>query len=374
MSLEVESGAPFESPAFVSGEPGLVGTVTVKILDNVGGTPIGPTTANITEVTSGIYVWSAPAAPATLGQYTIVWSTDGSFDEDTTAADELLVVPIGAVSPNPIPAPADTTSTLGPCTSWLTGDDVAECCSAADTEIGTFTSLLDDAADVASQLLYELSGRRWVGLCSRDVRPCHGDCVCGVQVLSRGHIVDPWGVYSTSCAGRSCGCNDLSRVPLAGYVREVTQVKIDGIVVDDAVYRVDEHKWLTRVDGGRWPSCANVALADTEEGTFSVSYTYGKTPPLAGVEAAKQLACQIYLRCSGSSSGDCDIPEGAVRITRQGITVERAIFARNPTTNAWESGLSAVDQFLNTYNPKGLQRRGLFFSVGSRGRYARPVG
>ncbi len=81
------------------------------------------------------------------------------------------------------------------------------------------------------------------------------------------------------------------------------------------------------------------------------------------------------MRCSNSgSSVDCQIPEGAVRISRQGITVDRAIFARNPDTGAWETGLSAVDQFLNAYNPKGIMRRALFISPKATDRYARPVG
>lgn len=373
--MDVGSGAPFEAVNEV-GVTGLVGTLTVKVEDNDGATPIGPTAANITELgSSGVYVWNAPAAPGTLGQYTIMWSTDGTFDPDTVSTEALTVIDPTASSPGPIPPPDDAPATMGPCTAWITGDDVAECCSAATDIVGTFTSLLDDAADAASQILFELSGRRWAGLCSREgVRPCHGDCGCGgVQVLSRGHIVDPWGPYSYSdCGGRACWCQDLSRVKLAGYVREVTQVKLDGVVMDSSSYRVDEHKYLTRVDGGRWPSCSHGGRADTEEGTFSVSYTYGKTPPLSAVDAAKQLACQAFMQCSGS--GDCDIPAGATRITRQGITIERAIFARNPDTGAWETGLSAVDYFLNTYNRHGLARRALFVSPGSRGRYARPVG
>lgn len=373
--MEVEVSAPFEV-VNETGLTGLVGSVAAKIDDNDGATIIGPTTANITEIgATGIYVWNVPAAPGSLGQYTIVWSTDGTFDPDTVSHDELVVVSAGALSPGPILPPDDAPATVGPCTSWLVGADVAECCSAATDTVGTFTSLLDDAADTASQLLYELSGRRWVGLCSRaGVRPCHSDCMCGWQVLSRGHLVPPVPyLASWECSGRTCGCREMSRVKLAGYVREVTEVKIDGVVIDESVYRVDEHRWLTRIDGSRWPSCARVDLPDTEEGTFSVSYTYGKTPPLAGIEAAKQLACQIYMRCAGGGE-DCGIPEGAVRVTRQGITVERAIFARSPQTGAWSTGLSAVDQFLNTYNPSGLMRRALFINPGSRSRYPRPVG
>jgi hypothetical protein len=355
-----------------TGLTGLVGTIAVKVEDNDGGTPLGPTTANITELgTSGVYVWNAPAAPA-VGTYTVLWSTDGTFDPDTVSSDELTVVASLAESLPSIPAPDSAASTMGPCTAWITGADVAACCSAASDEVGTFTSLLDDSAGVASQLLYELSGRRWAGLCSREnVRPCHSDCGCGWQVLSRGHIVAPnddgW-----LCAGANCPCHDGSRVKLAGWVREITQVKIDGVVMSASDYRVDEHKWLTRTDGGRWPSCARRDLPDTEEGTFSVAYTYGVPPPLSAVDAAKQLACQVFLQCSGND--ECQIPTGATRITRAGITIERGYFSRNPKTGAWQTGINSVDYFLNTYNPHGLRRRALFFGPGSRQRYARPVG
>jgi hypothetical protein len=370
--MYAEASVPFEA-VNETGETGLVGTIAVKLVDNDGVETIAATTANIAEVgTTGVYVWNAASAPGSLGQYTLIWSTDGTFDPDTVSTEELVVVATSVVTPPVIPSPDSEPSTVGPCTGWLTGDEVAECCASAVAEVGTYTVLLDDAADVASQLLYELSGRRWVGLCSREgVRPCHGGCDCNFQVLSRGHIV---GDHS-SCTGSGCWCYGLSRVKLAGYVRQVTEVKIDGVVLDPSEYRVDEHKWLTRMNGSRWPSCSRADLADTEDGTFAVSYTYGKTPPLAGIEAAKQLACQIFGWCSNGGAGaDCDIPDGAIRITRQGITIERARFARNPETGSWETGLTAVDYFLNTYNPNGLSRRALFIGPGSSRRYARPVG
>lgn len=373
--MEIEASAPFET-IVETGQTGLVGTITFKVDDNDGGTTIGPTTANVTEIgVTGIYVWNAPAAPASLGQYTILSSTSGDFtDPDSISHEELVVVAAGALAPSPIPSPDSSPATVGPCTAWITGDDVADCCAAAVADVGTYTVLLDDAADVASQLLYELSGRRFAGLCSRDgVRPCHGGCDCNVQILSRGHIVGD----SSGCSGNSCWCHGLSRVKLAGYVREITQVKIDGDVLDPSEYRVDEHKYLTRMNGNRWPSCSRADLDDTEDGTFSVSYTYGKTPPLAALDAAKQFACQIYQQCSPSGGGgaeaDCQIPANATRVSRQGITVDQgAIFTRNPVTGAWETGMVAVDFFLNTYNRKGIQRRGLFFGPGRR--FARPVG
>lgn len=267
-------------------------------------------------------------------------------------------------------------ASVGPCVTWVTGADVVVCCSTAADDVGTFSSLVDDAAQAASEILYELSGRRWAGLCTREgVRPCHTDCLCGWQVLSRGHLVPPAPYLdSWDCLGAACGCRSMSRVKLSGYVQEITEVKIDGLVVDPSVYRLDEHRWLTRVDGSRWPSCSRADLPDTEEGTFSVSYIFGREIPQMAFDAAVELACQVYAQCSGSESGDCALPKGVTRITRQGITIERGVFAFNRAAKSWQTGMPSVDFFLNAVNPHGLLRRALFFGPGSRNRYARPVG
>ena len=370
--MYAQSALPFEA-TYESGQTGLAGTVQVKLVDNDGGETIAATTTNITEIgATGIYVWNAPAAPATgsLAQYTIIWSDDGSFDADHSFSEELLVFTT-IPTPSPLPTPDSEPSTMGPCSTWITGDDVAECCAAAVSDVGTYTVLLDDAADVASQLLYELSGRRFAGLCEREgVRPCHGDCGCAFQVLSRGHIV---GDYHSSCSGRGCWCRDLSRVKLAGYVRSVTQVKIGGVVLASSEYRVDEHKYLTRLNGR------------------SLAELLARRPRGHG---GRDVLGRLHLREDAPHLGDRrrqavrlpDLP--AVRLERwrcrlrhslerhpchrQGITVERSLFQRNAQTGAWETGMGAVDFFLNSVNPKGLMRNGLFF--GPRKRFARPVG
>lgn len=336
-------------------------TVTVELPDETLETFVFGVDAELTNPSVGYY--ELAYLPATSGTYNyrivgtgaVAAASEGSF---TVAASSIL-------GPTPFEH--------GPCESWVDGHDVWLCCASARADVGSFTSLLDASAQTASQMLYELSGRRWAGMCSRTVRPCHSACGCGWQVLSRGHVVasDSW-----SCEGRACGCRDLSRVRLSGYpVIDVTQVKIDGDVLSSSEYRVDENRWLTRLNGERWPSCARLDLADTEDGTFSVTYQYGSPPPLMGLEAAQELACQIFLQCSGTAGeGECQLPAGVTRITRQGITIERTFFARNPNTGAWQTGLRTVDAFLNAYNPRGLPRRAVFWGPGSRERHARKVG
>ena len=187
--MYVEQSAAFEA-SFNSGITGLTGTVSVKVVNNDGVDVIGPTTANIAEDgVSGVYIWNAPAAPATLGQYTIIWSSDGAYDPESVGTDDLVVVSASAGVLPPIPAPEGGGASVGPCTAWITGDDVIACCSVESSSGFEF----DDVADQASQLLFELSGRLFPGECGpKTVRPpCHG-CHCGYQVLSRGYVVGSW--------------------------------------------------------------------------------------------------------------------------------------------------------------------------------------
>lgn len=273
---------------------------------------------------------------------------------------------------------------FGPCVAWTDGEEVAAFCP---TDVGSDTSLLDEYALAASELLFELSGRRFNGECSATVRPCRDGCSCWNGYGSAGW---PWasgvqwgwgwnGTYGAwdfgwfGCGGEGevCGCRPLSQVELAGYpVTAITEVLIDGaalatVYASDGVsptYRIDMNRYLVRMNdpatpdvAARWPACQNLALPTTESGTWSVTYLYGQSPPTAGVLAAKQLACQLYNSAFG---GDCILPAGATRVTRQGITMDRTLFlAWGRKDGMWQTGLPLIDSFLQAYNPIGTQRR-----------------
>jgi len=371
----VEQSASFEAIVEV-GTTGLVGTIEVQIQDNLSNTLYGPTALGIIESPAGSGFYQGTlTAPALIGQYSIIWSDDGTFSENHTFVDDLTVVaagagdalpPISPIGPGPGAVP-------GPCNAWTTAEEIAACCSA---EVGSDIDLFDEVATSASRILYELSGRLFTGACDRTVRPC-GTPTCGFQVLSRGHIV---GWDGMQWEGTPCGCHHLSRVKLSGYpVREIVEVKIDGAVVPDTDYRLDEWRFLTRMDGGLWPTCQHLDLDDTEAGTFSVRYTYGQNPPQIGQAAARDLACELYKMCSGSA---CALPQGTTRVSRQGIVIEKLAFtawAYTPATNrgrapGWNTGIPTVDAFLSAYNRAGIMRRPAVWSPSSKARYARPVG
>lgn len=388
MSLVIEQSVAFEAVA-ETGETGLTGTIAVRVDD--GGTIIGPTTLNIAEDgTTGVYTWSAPAAPAATGQYKIIWSTDGTYNDETTLEEDLLVVAAGT-SPLPPPLPPATAGGIqpGPCSAWATADEVAACCSAS---VGSDLSVFDDAIDQASQLLFALVGRQFNGTCQKTVRPCRQGCGCFAWA-SGDHWWDwlgPWDVGWVGSEwyagpnwwwgdGQECGCGCLSKVKLSGYpVREITEVKLDGVVLAPSGYRLDQHRYLIRTDDDLWPACQDLSKADTETGTWSITYTYGSDPPMLGRAAATQLACEFYKACNGD---DCSLPEGTTRLVRQGVTIEKLAFAtfsiqqeRGSKRPVWRTGLPLVDAFLTAYNPHGMTRQPVFWAPGLRHRYAPQVG
>jgi hypothetical protein len=257
----------------------------------------------------------------------------------------------------------------GPCTPWITADDVADCCN-----VETSSSLIFDAvAEQASALLFEVSGRLFAGECGpRTVRPYCDSCWCGYQVLSRGHIVGPWDIgYPLDSL---CGCCllacDPSMIKLAGYpVREITEVKINGDVLGADEYTLHNDRYLVRLNALRWPISQNLTIPDTEEHSWSVTYTYGADVPALGAAAAAQIGCELYKACSGD---ECVLPRGVTRITRQGVTIDKLAFtAWSFREGRWATGLPLVDAFLSSANGSGLMRRPVLWAPGKR-QYSQP--
>ena len=175
-----------------------------------------------------------------------------------------------------------------------------------------------------------------------------------------------WGWWSWwGAESQNCGCGCLPQVKLSGYpVQAVSEVKINGDILAPTEYRLDESRYVTRLNDAMWPVCQNLVPGTTTRKARSPSPTpTGKTRPALGVSAAAQLACELYKECAGGAAGTCALPKGTTRVTRQGITVERLAFTswgytgrgtRGGRMSGWQTGLPLVDAFLNTYNRTGL--------------------
>jgi hypothetical protein len=215
------------------------------------------------------------------------------------------------------------------------------------------------AVALAGQVLRMLTGYR-VGGCPITVRPCragwHQQTYGARPVGGRygGSFSTPWVPVSLGgewlnigCGcGAVCGCGGLAEVQLLGIVGDVTEVKIDGAVLTSTKYRLDAGGRLVRIDGGRWPTTQDMDAADTEAGTWSVTYTPGAAVDGLGAYAAGVLAGQFVRACSG---GRCDLPDTVTQIVRQGITLTlgTGVFPDGKT------GIREVDTYIATWNPYG---------------------
>lgn len=336
------AGATFNAYAY-GYDPGLEGTLEVRIEDSDGNLITGPTTDDIIEIdvggTQSVYRWVGTYPP--VGEYIVIWE-----DPDGVEAAEELISGVETVTLLPGPS-------TGPCQDWVTSDEVAECCGVEPgTDVDTAT--LETAATMASELLYILSARQFPGVCARKVRPCRSGCGCT-------HGGDGWrwtGMY-WSLNGSTCGCGCVQQVRLyGGPVRAIVEVKIDGETVAPDEYRLDENRYLVRLadsDGRRqaWPRCQRLDLADTETGTWSVEYLAGLSPPTLGVQAAASLACELFRACR--SSGECALPTGVTRVVRQGLTIEKVTGLASMLRKG-QTGLPLVDAFMAAYNPTGSRR------------------
>jgi hypothetical protein len=359
--------------------------VTWKILgpDGTVTTYQWPGSPEVTHVNVGVFFLSL-TPPALPGFY--------SYDVDATGAVVASRAGSFTVLPN-VAVDVDLDWAVpGPCAPWASSQDVWNCCGQPMVTIAGDTCPVDFSSEayMASELLFELSGRLYAGACEKTVRPC-GKQLCGLQILSRGHIIGGWDWGDFGWTGswwgyggtNACGCHPLDYVLLSGYpVREITEVKIDGVVVNPATYRLDDRRYLVRMRDPLdpdtplfWPACQLMDLNDDQDGTFSVTYRYGQDPPVSGTRAAAALACQLHRACEGG--GDCEIPANAVRVTRQGVTIDRnatiAWFYGKNDENGWQTGIPAVDAFLNAFNKAGMQQRPRTWSPDGH-KYARAVG
>lgn len=229
------------------------------------------------------------------------------------------------------------------CSPWATTDDV---CSPCD-DYSFAAGLLDDSLLIASDVLFELSGRQFAGCCQDTVRPDLA-CLCGP---------DRW---------QHCRCGGLSEVSLGGYpVTAIDEVLVDGTVLDPSEYRIDDYRWLVRLPdpegrSQRWPCCQAAGQPTTEVGTWEVTFTYGTPPPPAGVRAAADLACQLALSCQPETIESCTLPQRVTSITRQGVTA--VLLDPFDFLDDGKTGIYSVDLFLRTYNPAKLRCRAAVFS------------
>lgn len=233
-----------------------------------------------------------------------------------------------------------------------------------------------EAVGWATEVLWALSGQRF-GICDVTLRPCRDACAEGYGTWEDwGGAYNPGGSFTGgprpwwwngvwanvcgSCMG-PCSCTAIDRARLPAPARDVVEVKLDGLVMNPAAYRLDENRYLVRTDGGLWPMCQSMDLADDQPGTWSVRVRVGEDVPMIGRRAVAQLAAEFAKDCAGE---ECQVPFDVVSLSRQGVTLDFG----NPEAQQVDYmvrllGLRMVRLFLASYNPGKLTSRGKAYDV-----------
>lgn len=218
---------------------------------------------------------------------------------------------------------------------------------------------LDLAITWASDMLFDLSGRRWPGACVTTVRP-----LADHRCLSDATWPDPLHSFDTSAAVAlgafpgiggwfGGGCAGIPEVDLGVYpLTEVTEVLLDGATLDPSAYRIDNDRLLTRVDGSGWPCWQDLTKAATQPNTWQVTANYGTAPPAGGHACATLLAREFALALIASSK--CRLPSRTQQVTRQGVTI---VAYPQSILDGGRVGLPEVDAWITSVNPKRIRAR-----------------
>lgn len=207
--------------------------------------------------------------------------------------------------------------------------------------------------EIATTLLWNWTKRAY-GICPLSVRPCRADCRQSATFWGAG----PYPGYTANglicgrCGGNdSCSCPATEAIGLPPPVWDIDSVVVDGIALPPESYRVDESRWLVRLDGGVWPICQDMSLAPTQPGTWMVSYQRGREVPLGGQIAAGLLACELALASVDDSS--CRLPAGLQSVVRQGVSATVASGGETPGDSG--TGIWLIDSWVAsvTESPTG---------------------
>jgi hypothetical protein len=185
----------------------------------------------------------------------------------------------------------------------------------------------------ASRAVYDVTGGKYPGRITTRIRPCRRACSSTAEwtryrdLLTREHalpavpvVVDAQpapllvNLWACRCDEDPCSCSVRDHLVLPYRpVCSVSQVMLDGEVFEDWVLQGGR---LYRTDGKPWPSCNDLTKADTEPGTWSVTFTFGRTIPPEAAPLVAAYACELAHQACGH---DCDLPDGVRVVSRPGI-------------------------------------------------------
>lgn len=227
-------------------------------------------------------------------------------------------------------------------------------------ELGDFgyTEFSEEAARVASYLLWAMSGRKFTGettvteryTCTLRNNRMGPSTKTNSPVLFGGDVFNiPSGDFDEYSELTADGMSPDSRIRLRG--RPVTKIHSIrnrlGKILDPSSYYLVDHSTIQIKAGTPWTPC------NTE-----ITYSYGTPVPIAGKMAARILAIEFARLWGGDD--DCALPQRVTSVARQGVSY--TILDNQEFIDELRTGVYSIDLFLKTANPDNARRRSKVFS------------
>jgi hypothetical protein len=223
----------------------------------------------------------------------------------------------------------------------------------------SYTEYTEEAARVASYLLWAMSGRKYTGetivteryTCTLRNNRLGPSIKTNSPVLFGGDVFNiPSGDYDEYSELTADGMSPDSRIKLRG--RPVTKIHSirnrTGEILDPSSYYLVDHSTIHIKAGTPWTPC------NTE-----VTYSYGTPVPVSGKMAARKLAIEFARLWSGDEM--CELPQRVTSVSRQGVSY--TILDNQEFIDELRTGLYEIDLFLKVTNPDNARRKSKVFSV-----------
>lgn len=207
----------------------------------------------------------------------------------------------------------------------------------------------------ASYLGWMASGRQFGGICTDRIDPCEDSPVTSAAVTWRNNW-PTFEAFTGTPSGGGCGCGGTGSCVGGAVtfpyvpVRSIEAVTIDGDVLAPSAYTLWNGRWLVRNDGHGWPCSQSPA--------WSIDYTWGNVPDLAGLGAVLAMACEMAKACTDQA---CALPSRIRTLTTEGTTIDVA----DPLEFLEQGrfGFYPMDLWLSQVNPAGIDRAAKVINV-----------
>jgi len=244
---------------------------------------------------------------------------------------------------------ADAEPAWSLCSDWITDDQLTSCAACEQDMTSIPEEFRALGITLASQVLFELTNRRWPGRCTAtDERPCErhlvGCCECGNTTAVR-----------------------LSNGPVHA---DSIVVEVDGVTLETSEYALTRNRWLigmAQPGGGIrrwWPCCQDLGRPLGEVGTWAVTYDWGNLPPTGSVIPSIMLARDYANACSSGTCAACSIPDDVVSLVRQGMSIQLPD-PRALAQDGW-TGVGITDAWLAALRYGAAKRRATATRPGMR--------